>query len=62
MVKGLRLKVSLSLMKGFSWDLIQSFLSFFEPDPNIEIFFEKEGVAEESNVDFEITVNAPAAK
>ena len=62
MVKGLRLKVSLSFMKGFNWDLIQSFLSFFEPDPKIEICFEKEGVAEESNVDFEITVNAPAAK
>ena len=62
MVKGLRLKVSLSFVKGFNWDLIQSFLSFFEPDPKIEICFEKEGVAEESNVDFEITVNAPAAK
>ena len=62
MVKGLRLKVSLSFMKGFNWDLIQSFLSFFEPDPKIEICFEKEGVAEESNVDFEITVNAPGAK
>ena len=62
MVKGLRLKVSLSFMKGFNWDLMQSFLSFFEPDPKIEICFEKEGVAEESNVDFEITVNAPAAK
>ena len=49
-------------MKEFSWELIQSFLSFFEPDPKIEIFFEKEGVAEESNIDFEITVNARAAK
>ena len=49
-------------MKEFSWELIQLFLSFFEPDPKIQIFFEKEGAAEESNVDFEITVNAPAAK
>ena len=29
-----------------------SFLSFFEPNPKIEIFFEKEGAAEESDVDF----------
>ena len=49
-------------MKEFSWELIQLFLSFFEPDPKIQIFFEKEGAAEESNVDFEITVNVPAAK
>ena len=41
--------------------MIQLFL-FFEPDQKIEIFFEKEGAAEESNVDFEIGVNAPAAK
>ena len=34
----------------------------FEPDPKIEILFEKEGAAEESNVDFEIGVNAPAAR
>ena len=37
-------------------------MSFFEPDPKIEIFSEKEGAAEESNVDFEVTVNAPAGK
>ena len=49
-------------MKEFSWELIQLFLSFFEPDPKIEIFFEKEGVAEESNIDFEITVNVLTAK
>ena len=34
----------------------------FQPHPKIEIFFEKEGAAEESNVDFEIGVNAPAAR
>ena len=28
----------------------------------IDIFFEKAGAADESNVDFEIGVNAPAAK
>ena len=50
----------MTLVKGFKWELIQ-FL-FFEPDPKTEIFFEKEGAAEESNVDFEIGVNAPAAK
>ena len=27
-------------MKGFKWELTQ-LLSFFEPDPKIEIFFEK---------------------
>ena len=43
--------------------MIQSLhLSFFEPDPKIEIFIEKEGAVEQSNVDFEIGVNAPAAK
>ena len=41
---------------------MQLFLSIFEHDPKIEIFFEKRGAAEESNVDFEIGVNAPAAK
>ena len=35
-------KVSLRLMKGFKWELIQLFL-FYEPDPKIEIFFEKRG-------------------
>ena len=49
-------------MKEFSWELTQSFLSFSEPDPKIEIFFEKQGAAEESIVDFEIMVNAPVAK
>ena len=39
--------------------MILSFLSFFEPDPKIEIFFEKEGAAEESKA---MLVNAPAAK
>ena len=42
--------------------MIQSFLSFFEPDQKTEIFFEKEGTAEETNVDFEIGVNASTAK
>ena len=37
-------------------------MSFFEPDQKIEMFFEKEEAAEQSNVDFEIGVNAPAAK
>ena len=37
-------------------------MSFFEPDPKSEIFFEKEGAAEEINVYFEVTVNAPAGK
>ena len=55
----MRSKVSLRSMKGFSWELILSFLLFFEPDLKIEIFFEKEGAAEESNI---ITVNVPAAK
>ena len=59
-LKASRHKVSLTLVKGFKWELIQ-FL-FFEPDPKTEIFFEKEGAAEESNVDFEIGVNAPAAR
>ena len=49
-LKALRPKVSLRFMKGFSWELMQSFLSFFEPDPKIEIFFEKDEAAEESNV------------
>ena len=60
-LKGSRPKVSLRLMKVCNQELIQLFL-FFEPDQKIEIFFEKEGAAEESNVDFEIGVNAPAAK
>ena len=47
-------KISLRLMKGFKWELMQSFLTVFEPDPKIEIFFEKRGAAGESNVDFEI--------
>ena len=37
-------------------------LSVFEPDPKIEIFFEKDGAAVQSNVDFQIGINAPAAK
>ena len=37
-------------------------LPFFEPDLKIEIFFEKEGTAEKSNVDSEIGVNVPVAK
>ena len=37
-------------------------LSFFEPDPKIEIFFEKEGAVEKSNIDFEIGFNALSAK
>ena len=41
-LKASRHKVSLTLMKGFKWELIQLFL-FFEPDPKIEIFFEKRG-------------------
>ena len=60
-LKGSRPKVSLRLMKVCNQELIQLFL-FSEPDQKIEIFFEKEGAAEESNVDFEIGVNAPAAK
>ena len=36
-------------------------LSFFEPDPKIEILFEKDEAAEKSNVDFEIGVNALVA-
>ena len=60
-LKGSRPKVSLRLMKVCNQELIQLFL-FSEPDQKIEIFFEKEGAAEESNVDFEIGVNAPAAR
>ena len=30
-------------MKGFKWELMQLFLSVFEPDLKIEIFFEKRG-------------------
>ena len=60
-LKGSRPKVSLRLMKVCNQELIQLFL-FSEPDQKIEIFFEKEGAAEESNVDFEIGVNAPVAK
>ena len=41
---------------------MQLFLSIFEHDPKIEYSLKKEGAAEESNVDFEIGVNAPAAK
>ena len=37
-------------------------LPFFEPDPKIEILFEKDGAAEKSNGDFEIGVNAPVAR
>ena len=48
-------------MKRYKWELMQ-LLSVFEPDPKIKIFFEKKGAAEENNVDFEIGVNAPAAK
>ena len=48
-------------MKGFKWELIQPFV-IFEPDPKIEILFEKEREADEANVNFEIVVNAPAAK
>ena len=41
--------------------MIQPFV-IFEHDPKIEIFFEKEGAAEETNVNVEIAVNASAAK
>ena len=34
----------------------------FEPDPKTEILFEKEGAAEESNVDFEIGVKDSVAR
>ena len=37
-------------------------MQFFEPDPKIEILFQKERAAEETNVNFEIGFNAPAAK
>ena len=53
----------LEVRERTQWELIQSLhLSFFEPDAKIEIFIEKEGAVEQSNVDFEIGVNAPAAK
>ena len=35
---------------------------FFYPDLRIEIFFEKEEAVEQSDVDFEIGVNASTAK
>ena len=55
------LKYSLGSWKdlGGNW---YNHLSFFEHDPKIEIFFEKEGAAEETNVNVEIAVNASAAK
>ena len=49
-------------MKGFMWEMVQLFLSVFEPDPKIEIFFKKRGDCRRNNDDFEIGINAPAAK
>ena len=49
-------------MKGFMWEMMQLFLSVFEPDPKIEIFFKKRGGCRRNNVDFEIGINASAAK
>ena len=43
-IKASRPKVSLRLIKGFKWGLIQLFL-FFEPDLKIEICFEKREVS-----------------
>ena len=49
------------MMKRFKWELMQLFLSVFGPDPKNEIFFKKRG-GNIRNIDFEIGVNAPAAK
>ena len=49
------------MMKRFKWEMMQLFLSVFGPDPKIEIFFKKRG-GNIRNIDFEIGVNAPAAK
>ena len=48
-------------MKIFRWELKLPFVIFWNW-LKIVIVFEKEGTAEESNVDFEIGVNTPAAK
>ena len=49
-------------MKQFKWEMMQLFLSVFEPDSKIEIFFKERGGCRRNNVDFEIGINAPAAK
>ena len=36
--------------------------NFFDPDLRIEIFFEREGSADQNDVSFEIKVKAPAVK